>query len=958
MPGLQRRWAIVAAAVLIAASVEVRAQVGIATGTLQGSVSDALGSPLAGVTVTASNSETGFVRAQRTDDRGRFQIRLLPPGLYSVHAALEGFAPSERRGIRLQVGEAPALAMRLELPTVTDLLVVTQEAPLVETTRASATDTVDSRAIESLPLDGRNFSDLMLLVPQVGEYQGRPFVAGAEGMMNSFNVDGADSNSLFFGEQLGGILPPFTYSQAAVQEFQVLRSSYNVRFGGASGGIVNAVTRSGTNRLRGGAFLFFQDDGMVATDALGNDPVGFERRQLGLSIGGPLRRDRLHFFVAYDSQRRDQNALRRPLSLSPELEPAFDAKLESLGIDAATEFDYLITNDTEVLLLKLDWSVDDSHRLWLRHNLSDQGGDNSTFGFMTSGWSNLGREENRFYSSVGSLASVLGPRAFNEAVIQISPARRPRQANFTAIPQTLIGFFDAVFGQGMILPSFLDEDRVQVQDNLMLEHGDHSLRFGFDYSHLEFDNSYLFQRGGYYYLPSYEEFLAEEPCTELRPGQSPCIFIQSFSPVDGRVGFDTQLLSVYAGDTWRPGPRLTVEYGLRLEHQENPPPQNPNPLEPRTELIPDDTNLAPRFGFAWDLKGDGRSVLRGGAGVFTNWTPSLLVANAMLGNGVNGATLTLFQGFGPFFPEYPNRLPPEAAAFAVAPPNLSVFAPDFENPETTRFSLGFERAVSDSFKLGAEITYSESRHRVRQWDVNLDPTPLAFLADGRPVYGGQSARLDPRFGQILQFSSDADAEYSSLVLSAKKRQSRNWTLQANYTYSESRDHESSETDFVTAVAEDHFDLDQDWGWSDRDARHRIVVCGSYAAPHGLTFSFIGRYRSAGPINAFAGQDLNNDGFFVDRPGPDPTLGLDRHLDRNAFRGSSAAAVDLRLAKSFRHASRHEIEAMVEVFNVTDEANFTAFDTDFLRFGQPNPEFGEPRQAGPPRTLQLGLRYRF
>jgi hypothetical protein len=890
-----------------------------------------------------------------TDDKGRFRIRLLPPGLYSAHAALEGFAPTELLGLRLQVGEAPFLRIRLELTTVTDLLQVTEEVSLIETTRASFTTTIDSKTIDSLPLNGRDFKDLMILAPQVGESFGRPTVAGGEGMMNSFNVDGADSNSLFLGEQLGGIIPPFTYSQAAIQEFQLLRSSYNVRFGGAAGGIINAVTKSGTNTLHGGVFVFFQDGGMVASDALGNRQDDFERRQIGLSLGGPITQDELHFFLAYDSQRRDQNAIRRPLGLDPGLEQAFSERLASLGIDPEREYDYIITNDTDVFLARLDWTLGEQHKIWLRNNLSDQGGDNITFAFPTSGRSNLGGEESVFHSSVASLMSVVGPRTFNEVIAQFSVAKRPRDSNVTSVPSTVIGGFDAVIGQAFHLPSFLDEARLQLQNNLTLQRGDHSLRIGLDYSYLEFDNSFQLARGGRYLLPSFEEFLEEAPCAVFRPG---CIYVQAFSPIDGLVSFDTHLLSVYAGDEWRLRPNFTLEYGLRLEHQENPPAQSPNPLEPRTSVIPDDTNLAPRFGFAWDVKGDSRSVLRGGAGVFYNWTPSLLVGNAILSNGVNGSTLILFQGYSPIFPEYPSRLPPEFGDLGGIPPDVFLFSSDFENPEATRLSLAYEQAAGDHFRLGAEVSYSESRHRVRQWDVNLDPTPVDLFADGRTVYGGPQARIDPNFGNKLQFTSDAEAEYFSVVLSALKRHSRNWSLRANYTYSESKDHDSFETVDVIPVPEDHYNLDQDWGWSGSDVRHRIVAAGTYTATHGLIFSFLGRYRDAFPVNAFAGADLNGDGTSFDRPGPDPALGLDRHLDRNSFRGSSATALDLRAAKAFRVAQERKVEAIVEVFNVTAEDIFVAFDSGYLRFGQPNPEFGRPLQASQPRTFQAGLRYRF
>ena len=773
------------------------AQSDIATGTIQGWVSDSLGGRLPSVTLTAINTETGFSQSRQTDAEGRFQIRLLPPCHYTLRAELDGFALFEQRGIQLQVGDALTLRVTLQLATVTDEVLVTEEAPLVETARASITTTIGSTALDTLPLDGRNFGDLVTLAPQVvvsppvSPIEARPTVAGDEGLMNVFNIDGADATSAFFGDQLGGTQPPFTYSQSAIQEFQVLRSSYNVRFGGASGGIINAVTKSGTNTLHGGAFVYFQNDSMTTTDALGNEQDDFERQQFGLNLGGPIMRDKLHFFVAYDGQRRDQNVFKRPFGLPPMLEPAFNAKLASLGIDPTTEFDYVVTNDVDVLLFRFDWTINASHRIWFRNNYLDQAGENNTLSFFTSGLSNLGLQESSFNSSVLSLNSVLGPRSFNEAIIQYVPAEQPQSSNFTDIPMTALDFFGgAIIGQNFILPNFTNEDRLQIQDNFSTQVGNHLLRIGLDYSNVATENRFLFQGGGTYVMDSYLTFVQEDPCNPPLGPFPWCSYRQAFSPTNGRLDHDTDFFSIYAGDEWVVSPRLILEYGLRLDHQNNPSAQNPNPLEPQTANIPDDTDVAPRVGFAWDVRGTGRSVLRGGAGLFIGRTPALVAATAVSNNGINSFGVTLFW-FQPNFPTYPDRISPEVGA--AEPPNISLMDPSFENPETYRFSLGYEQAVGRNWSLGAELTYSESKHRLRGADINLDPTPVDFTVDGRRIYGvgmGSRARLDPRFGEKIQFTSNAEAEYFSLVLTASRRFSRNWTMQANYTYSEAKDHDT------------------------------------------------------------------------------------------------------------------------------------------------------------------------
>ena len=197
-----------------------------------------------------------------------------------------------------------------------------------------------------------------------------------------------------------------------------------------------------------------------------------------------------------------------------------------------------------------------------------------------------------------------------------------------------------------------------------------------------------------------------------------------------------------------------------------------------------------------------------------------------------------------------------------------------------------------------------------------------------------------------------------MVLTAFKRLSRNWMLNANYTYARLKDHDTAESDLLSITPEDHYNLEQDWGWSGNDIRHKAVASGSYTAPYGFTFSFLGRYVSAHPYTGFSEFDLNHDNFFYDRVGPDPALGLSEHLERNTFRGDTFIALDLRLAKSFRLTGPHRIQLIVDVFNVTNQDNFPVVDTNFTRLGELTPDFGEPLLAHPPRTWQVTARYSF
>lgn len=927
------------------------AQSGAATGTLRGGVRDANeGGRLPGVRVVATELRTGYVRSQVTTADGTYQFRLLTPGLYSVRAEQPGYAPFEGREVPVRLGSDTALWIELRLLSVADEVVVRSSAQGIEVERTSLVDTVDSGQLETVPLNGRNFRDLVLLSPQVVQTGRGTFGGGGhENSMSSFNIDGADANSQFFGDQRGGAGAAFTHSQEAIQEFQVLRSSYNVRFGGASGPIVNVVTRTGENVFAGGAHFFYQDDSLVATDALGNESSAFDRRQAGARLGGPFRRDVAHFFVAFDSQRRADDFPRAPTGLDPDIRPLFDARLPEIGLDPITEYDYVTTSDTDVLTLRFDWSMSERHRLSVQDSWLQQAGENATWGgFTVVGLSSNGSVGSSFNSAVASLASVLGSSTFNEVSLQFSGERRLQGANTTALPWTIIGSFDTLLGQFGAVPNVTDEDRLELQDHVTLQRLGHTVRAGFDAATLEFRNVFCLFCGGRYIFPTYESFI----------GGSPVVYTQAFSPVDGQIRYRSRLLSLYAGDQWQVSPTLTPELGLRLQHQENPTPAIVNPLEPRTGFIPDDTDLAPRFGFAWDVRGNGRAVLRGGVGLFHNWTPSLLSASVLGGNGINVKTIQLYSDH-PLMPRYPDRLPPEFVALPGLPSDINLFAPDFENPETVRTSLGYERELRGGFRVGAEAIYSKSRYRERLWDVNLDPTPIGYAPDGRPIYGGSQARLDPAFGQKNQFTSDARAEYFATTLTFVKRFGGRFAVQVHYSYSESRDHDSVEFDQITIAPEDHYNLDQDWGPFASDIRHRVILSGSYTAPLGFTLSFFGRYRSAVPLNPLAAsEDLNNDGFYLDRPGPDPRLGLDRHLGRNSFRQADWWHLDLRLGKVFRVAGSQELELLIEAFNVTNAETLVSFDGDYTRSGEINENFLQPQQDFIPRSFQLGLRYRF
>jgi Carboxypeptidase regulatory-like domain/TonB dependent receptor len=958
------------------------AQTDVATGSVAGVVKDDSGGALPGVAVAAIGSETGLRRGATTDRSGRYSLALLPPGLYRMTATLSGFKPVERASIRIVLGETAAIDFTLELTGVSERVVVSGEAPIVETSSAAVAENINERAIKSLPLNGRNFTDLVILTPEaVATSDARVHVGGNRGIMNSFNIDGADSNSSFFGEQRGGTRPPFTFSQEAIQEFQVIASSYNAQYGNAAGGIINAITKSGTNSFHGSGFYYFRNASLIQLQANGTRAGDFDQKQFGATVGGPLVQDKLHFFVGFDGQKKSVPTLRSFIDPCAGngagsadcvafSNPANQTKLKAFGEDLNADYGNVIqTNDEIVPLFKLTWQASGSHLVTLRDNFSDEQGDNLTSTFTTDARSVNGLEKNRFNSIVGSVSSIFSSALSNELILQYAKEDRPRAPNSTILPETVIGSnFQANFGQNNFLPNFLTEKRYQFIDNVSYYMGNHTLRAGVDVSKVDYDDGFYRYGTGQYNFASWSDFFAN------RPSQ----FQQSFSAANGVVAYTTSFYNAYIQDSWKPIPNLTIDGGIRYEFQDNPNSQDKNPLFPGVQTIPDDkNNWAPRVGFAWDPANDHKSVVRGGFGIFYTNTPSLLIANALLTNGVRVVKYDVFPiktnpyTANPNMPTYPTILA-NPGQLAATKPSLIVIDSSFENPQTYRGSIGYERQVLPDFSVGVDGVLSYTKNLERQGDANL--VAVGTTPDGRPLYS-TSKRPNTNFGAIQTFFSDGVAHYEAAILSFRKRFNNRWQMMGSYTWSEAKDTNSNERNvsFGSSSPEDFFNARNDYGFADFDVRHRLVLSSTWELPWGFTLSGIYQYRTGFPYSALAGFDANGDGTSsTDRA----NTGFDAngnpsgaHFDRNTFRQPSFQNLDLALQKRFGLFGGVEASLIVQCFNVAHSSNrTTSFTNYYVRSGGKitaiSSTFGQltlipfSDSPGGARQFQLGARLSF
>jgi hypothetical protein len=401
------------------------------TGVIEGTVTDATGGVLPGVTVTLRNTATNFEQVQVTDSAGRFRGVLLPLGPYEVKASLEGFAPQTVRGIDLGVGQTRTVEIKLSQAAVSEELVVTAEAPLIETARTEGATRLSEEAMSDLPNNGRNFLEMTKLTPGVTIVQGPDgdelSINGQKGISNNVSVDGADFNNPFFGEQRGGQRPAFTFNLDAVKELVVVADGANAEFGRSQSGFVNVITKSGTNELRGTAHLVFKSDALSddpKTPNGGTAPYEFDQTQVGFTLGGPLVQDKVFYFTAFDLQAASTTKQTSPGRIEQRVVDAL-ARLGSPNENGPIDR----TNDARVFLGKIDWNINQGNLATIRYNYTWSEQENGTFDVDSWGRSANAIEQDHSHAGTGSLITTFRSNLLNEFRFQYAREDRPRPYN-------------------------------------------------------------------------------------------------------------------------------------------------------------------------------------------------------------------------------------------------------------------------------------------------------------------------------------------------------------------------------------------------------------------------------------------------------------------------------------------------------------------------------------------------
>jgi len=858
---------------------------------LQGSVSDSTGATVADADVLIVNVATGAMRDVKTDATGRYRVPVLQPGEYEVHVSRAGFQPVVRRGVQLAVGQNAVIDVQLEVGRVTDEVSVTADAPQINTTSGAVSGLVSDKEIRELPLNGRSFQQLALLQTGVtaafaagndvvGGRTPKISINGARPEQSSFLLDGTDINNVYNktpGSSAGVLL-----GVEAVLEFQVLTNAFPAEFGRSAGGIINAVTRSGANALRGSAFAFYRNSALDAKNYF--DPADkpipdFFRHQLGGVLGGPIRKDRTFFFGAFESLVErfgvtgvtavpDDNARMGILPTgSVTLHPAIPAYLNTLFPHAngrslgggAAEYRFTQTQPTNEYFAqgRIDHRFGSGDTLFGRYTFDDGKVDRQPtlkppIVFTQEHTRNqyLTVEHHHLFSS--TLLNTLNgginrsvSLADNIRTIDIPPS-------MSWIPGERFGYLTI---QGLVtemagdfrLPRNDYLNNFQIGDTLFLTRGSHAVKAGFQGQYMQFDQDTTSQRGGIAVFSNLASFLQ---------GQVNNFDFAVPGKIDPIRNYRQSFWGFFAQDDVRLRSNLTLNLGVRYEFVTTPTEANGKISNLRTvtdtaltvgdpwHSNPSLKNVAPRLGAAWDPFGKGRTSIRAGYGLFYD---EILPKYYFFSGSLNPPFTTRTTLARPPFPNVLANFDPNAPIR----PQLQTVNYDLQTPYLAQFNAGIQQALWADWDVFAGYVGSRGKNLMRIGDANLAPE---IMVNGEKVYQGQLGRRNPNFAGIFQRATDAESFYDSLQVSLVKRYSRGLRAQVSYTLAKSIDDASgiNSQDFDSGVQYglDWYDPQRDRGPSAFLSKHNLTFNWSWDIP--VSSSLTGAARGI-----LAGWQLNN-----------------------------------------------------------------------------------------------------
>lgn len=916
--------------------------------TLKGTITDEQKGVLPGATVTARHTGTNTVRTAVTDHLGQYFVPNLPTGSYEVTVEMSGFG-TMKRGITLGVGQEAELDLMLGLAGLEQAVTVSGQAALVET-RTTVGGMITNKQIDDLPTIARDFSDLAKLAPGITStgQSGMGFsTAGQKQYQNNVFVDGATNAMQFYGTQAE------SYPQDWIQEFQVMTNGFSAEFGQASGGVLNVITRSGSNAMQGRLYGFFRDDKFDTAPYAGRfvdgkpqflaDPPQYNQQRWGGFLGGPIQKDRVFFFAGVESLDNEATTV---LAIS------------NYWRDRGYESVIPSENTNRVYMVKTDWNASQKNRFSFRHsrtmktdkNCSGQGGDGCNSNPL---WTEEKRAtfDGPLWSVLGNWTSTLSSRAFNElrgyygvnklfitCNLADTYGLDLLRKNATTGAYTERTYPGGSFGCSTT-GGLEGETNLYVNDTFMWVFGRHQIKFGGQLARVEFHMDIDASQKGRWSFPSDVAF-------DIR---NPASYPDQFNAAIGTATHSEARWnqSLFVQDTWQVRSDLSLNFGLRydvdntilvgnglVDARNERYVQNLGVTPPLSKVKRDVNNIAPRVGFVWLPTADRQWTIRGSAGVFYDqnhfnyndvYTNQTLLANRRVSFNANSSTAN------PFWPDrtamrafLARNFPlfPDLSSLARIPELVVALAPDFRIPYTIQATAGFSRQFGSRLSVQADYVHSRGDDAVIGRDINVT------------LVNGQYVAADPRYTGLQIIENGGWTRYNGLQTRADFRTTPA-RIGVSYTLAKATSNTLA-TGVSGTAATNPLDISIDEGPTNEDRRHVVAIDGSYQLPWDFQISGLWRYYSPLPYSVSS--------RFVVFARPEP---------RNSRRGDNEYNMDLRVGKNFRVGGRVAAGVFWEMFNVFNTDNFQAYQGSLE-----STSFGIPGRALPKRRQQFGFRVDF
>ena len=910
----------------------VWAQEAVNYASVGGRVTDPSGAAIVGAEVTARQTDTNFRSTARTDREGRFRFPYLRVGQYEIVVRQPGFADAVR-SLRLTIGAAFELPVSMAVESADTKITVSGDAPVMEAARSQIAGTVSQTEVATLPLNGRNFLDLALLVPGVSPTNtasnqlfaetsavpGQGISVGSQrNFSNNFIVDGLSANDDAAG--LSGIF----YGLDVVQEFQVVTSGGHAELGRALGGYINMVTKSGTNSFHADLNGYMRNQRFNAANPLSNRKLPSTQAQYGASLGGPVIRDRTFYFANFEQRELNQSGL---IIVDPANVAAINTRLVAVHYPGSLIATGLYPNPVHNsnFLGKVDHQFGGNDQFSVRYSLYDVHSNNSRgAGGLSALTASAGLDDTDQTVAVSNIVT-LSPRTVNETRGQFT------YSTLQALPTDPIGPAVSIsgvasFGTLSGSPTGRVNKLYELVDSVSHQAGAHALRAGVDFLYNDLAITFPRSIRGSYSFSSLANFLQG---TYNNSG-----FTQTFGntvvpQTNPNAGF-------YAQDEWKVSRGFTLNLGVRYD------------LQFLKTIATDTGNISPRTGFAWSPFASRRTVVRGSFGIFYDRVPLRALANAILSSGntttINSSSqvsvsLSPTQAGAPVFP---NILPSNGLPAGVLV-NFSTMNPNMQNAYSEQGSFEIEHQLGANSTLSAGYQHLRGLHLIVSVNQNVPSCAAAGTNNG--------CRPNPNYGNNAQYSSLADSHYDGLHVSFVQRPVRWGNYRVSYTYSKALDNVG---EFFFSAPIDNFNIWQDYGRSDDDQRHRVVFDGTIRISHWFQWGGMLQYYSALPLNIVSGVNT------IQGPAARPIVN-GAFIGRNTGTGNDFFSVSTRISRTFQITERLRLEGIAEAFNALNHRNNLTLNGTFGTGAYPTsplPTFEQITAVNDPRVIQFAVWLRF